>query len=87
MTILLKNETFTNNPPVEIYIIINENIITFEIKTGYDLEILIIETMKLLGTTKDKTDKDKNSKNVPHSESTEVILVHYNIVSYDYQQV
>ena len=31
-------------------------------KTGYKLELLSKETMKLLGSTKDIIDSDKNSK-------------------------
>ena len=42
--------------------------------------------MKLLGSTKNKITKDKNGENVPHLETTEVVLVHYNIVNNDYQQ-
>ena len=42
--------------------------------------------MKLLGSTKSKINKDKNGKNVPHLEVTEVVLIHYNIVNNDYQQ-
>ena len=42
--------------------------------------------MKLLGNTENKINKDKNSRNVPHLESTEVVLVHCNIVNNDYQQ-
>ena len=42
--------------------------------------------MKLLGSTKNKITKDKNGENVPHLEITEVVLVHCNIVSNDYQQ-
>ena len=42
--------------------------------------------MKLLVSTKNKINKDKNSKNVPHLEVTEVVLVHCNIVNNDYQQ-
>ena len=42
--------------------------------------------MKLLGSTKNKTTKDKNGENVPHLQITEVILVHCNIVNNDYQQ-
>ena len=42
--------------------------------------------MKLLGRTKNKITKDKNGENVPHLEITEVVLVHCNIVSKDYQQ-
>ena len=42
--------------------------------------------MKLLGSTKNKITKDKNSENVPHLEITEVVLVHCNVVNNDYQQ-
>ena len=63
-----------------------ENRITFEIKTGYYLELLTPETMKLIGCTKKKITKDENGENVPHLEITEVILVHCNIFNNDYQQ-
>ena len=43
-------------------------------------------TMKLLGITKRKITKDKNSENVPRLEITEVVLIHCNIVNNDYQQ-
>ena len=63
-----------------------EKRITFKIKTGYYLEFLTSETMKLLGSTKSKITKGENSKNVPHLEITKVILVHPNIFNNDYQQ-
>ena len=53
---------------------------------GHSLELLTPETMKLLGSTKNKITKDKNGENVPHLEITEVVLVHCNIVNNDYQQ-
>ena len=62
-----------------------ENRITFKIKTGYYLKLLIPETMKFLRSTKSKINKDKNGENVPHLEIAEVILVHYNIAYNDYQ--
>ena len=58
---------------------------TFKITTGYYLKHLTPETIKLLGSTKDKTSKDKNGKNLPHLEFIEVELVHFNIVDNDYQ--
>ena len=67
-------------------IIKTENRITFKIKTGYYLEFLTPETMKLIGRTKSKINKDKNSENVPHLEITEVVLIHCNIVSNYYHQ-
>ena len=42
--------------------------------------------MELLGSTENKITRDKNSENVPHIETTEVVLVQYNIVNNDYQQ-
>ena len=42
--------------------------------------------MKLLGSTKDTTDANKNSENVPKLENVEVILVHYNLINNAYQQ-
>ena len=42
-----------------------ENRITFEIKTGYYLELLMPETMKLHGSTKSKITKEENGKYVP----------------------
>ena len=63
-----------------------QNRIAFKIKDGYSLEFLTPETMKLLGSTKNKISEDKNGENVPHLEITEVVLVHCNIVNNDYQQ-
>ena len=56
----------------------------FKIKARYYLELLTPETMKLLGSTQSKINKDENSKNVP--QITEVVLIHCNIVNNDYQQ-
>ena len=42
--------------------------------------------MKLLGSTKDTIDADKNSENVPKLENAEVVLVHCNLVNNSYQQ-
>ena len=41
--------------------------------------------MKLLGSTKNLVDKDKNGENVPKLESAEVVLVHCNLVKNDCQ--
>ena len=84
--ILKKHGENTNKPSVQIYVNKIENRITFNIKDGYSLELSTPETMKLLGSTKNKITKDKNGENVPHLEITEVVLVHCNIVNNDYQQ-
>ena len=75
-----------NNPLVRTYVNTIKNRITFEIKTGYYLELLTPETMKLLGSTENKITKDKSCENVPCLEVIEVVLVHCNIVNNDYQQ-
>ena len=75
-----------DEPSVQIYVNTIENRITFKIKNGYSLELLRPETMKLLGSTKNKIIEDKNGENVPHLEITEAVLVHCNIVNNDYQQ-
>ena len=45
-------KTLTENPLVQIYVNKIKNRIVFKIKTGYKLERLTLETMKLLGSTK-----------------------------------
>ena len=42
--------------------------------------------MKLLGNTKKHVDQDKDGEDVPKLESTEIILVHSNLVNNNYQQ-
>ena len=78
--IIKKHENLTENPNKI------KSRIVFKIKTGYKLELLTPETMKLLGSTKKDVDSDKNSENVPKLESVEVVLVHCNLVKNDYQQ-
>ena len=45
------------------------------IKTRYYLKLVTPETMKLLGSTKNKITKDENGENVLHLEITEVVFV------------
>ena len=67
--IIKKHETLTENPPIQIYPNKIKNRIVFKIKTGYKLELLTPETMRLLGSTKKDIDSDENSENVPKLES------------------
>ena len=57
-------KTLTKNPSMQIYPNKIKNRIIFKIKTGYNLELLTPETMKLLGSTK--------------LESDEIVLIHCN---------
>ena len=57
--ILKKHEESTDNPSIKIYVNKIENVITFRIKNGYNLELLPLETMKLLGSTKNKRANNK----------------------------
>ena len=84
--ILKKHKKSIDNPSVRMYVNKTENKITFKIKTGHYLELLIPETMKLFGSTENKITKDKNGENIPHIETTEVVLVHCSIVNNDYHQ-
>ena len=84
--IIKKHETLTENPPVQIYPNKIKNRIVFKIKTGYKLELLSLETMKLLGSTKKDVDQDKDGEDQPKLESVEVVLVHRNLVNKNYQQ-
>ena len=84
--ILRKHGEDIDKPSVQIYVNKMENRVTFKIKNGYSSELLTRETMKLLGSTKNKIAKEKNGENVPHLEITEAVLVHCNIVNNDYQQ-
>ena len=82
--IMKKHESLTENPLIQIY----PNKIkkrTFKVKTGYKLELLSPETMKLLESTKKDVDNDKDG-DVPKLESVEVVLVHCNLVNNSYQQ-
>ena len=66
--ILKKHSESVDNPSIRIYVNKIENRITFKIKSGYYLELLTPEAMKLLGSTGSKISKDKNGENVPHIE-------------------
>ena len=81
--IIKKHETIADNPPVEIYVDEIKNRIVFKIKIGYKLELLIKETMQLLGSSKKDIDQSKDR----NLDTVEVVLVHCNLVNNSYQQV
>ena len=84
--IIKKHETIAETAPILVYANNITNRIVFKIKTGYKLELLSEETMKLFGSPRDTIDADKNSENVPRLENVEVVLVHCNLVNNSYQQ-
>ena len=65
---------------MRMYVMKIENKITFRIKAGYYLALLMPEMMKLIGITKGKITKNKNGENKPYLEITEEVLIHSNIV-------
>ena len=67
--IIKKHETLAENPPIQIYPNKIKNRIVFKVKTGYKLELLSPETMKLLGSTKKDVDKDKDGEDVTKLQS------------------
>ena len=84
--IVKKHEAITTTSPVLIYVNAINNRVIFKIKTGYKLELLSKETMRLLGTTTNITDKEKNGELVPKLESVDLVLVHCNLVNNTYQK-
>ena len=85
--IIKKHKTLTGNPPMQIYPNKIKNRIVFNVKTGYKLELLSSETMKLLESTEKDVDQDKDGEDAPKLESVEVVLMHCNLVNNNYQQV
>ena len=83
--IIKKHETLVENSPIQIYPNKIKNRIVFKIKTGYKLEVLSSETMKLLGSAKKDVDKDKGGEDVRKLESVKVVLVHCNLVNKSYR--
>ena len=57
----------------------------FRTELHSSFELLKIETLKLLESTKQKITKEKNFENLPRLENTKVILIHCNIVNSQYQ--
>ena len=84
--IIKEHETIANLSPVLIYANEINNRIIFKIKSGYKLELLSKETMKLLGSTTNSIDKDKDGDLVPRIESVHLVLVHCNLINNSYQQ-
>ena len=80
------HEAVADNGPIRIYVNKIENSVTLKIKTGYYLKLLMPETMKSLGRTKNKITKDENGENVPYLEIPEVVLFYCNFFNNDYQQ-
>ena len=57
----------TGNSPIKIYVNKTENKISFKIKTGCYLELLMPEMIQLLESTKSKiTTNGENDKNIFH---------------------
>ena len=83
--IIKKHETVTDNLLIKIYLNKIEDRITFRLKTGYYLVLLTLETMKLLGSTKNRISKYEKFENMSHLEITEEVLVHCSISNNDYQ--
>ena len=84
--IIKKHETITDVSPVLVYVNEINNRIVFKIKSGYKLELLSKETMKLLKSSSGTIDGDKNSELVPKLESVDLVLLHCNAVNNSYQQ-
>ena len=74
-----KHKTFTGHSSAQNFVKKFENRTKFKIKSGYYLEILLPETMKLFGSRGKSITKDKNGRYISNLEITEVVLVHCNL--------
>ena len=83
---IIYNETKTYSLPVQLYVNKIKNRVVFKIKTGYELELLSPETIRLLGDTKKDADQEKDGEDAPKLEALELVLVHFNLVNNNYQQ-
>ena len=81
MYTIKKHQTFTDDKSIRFYINKIENRITSKVKKRHYLQLFTFETMKLLGSTKNKITKNENDENVLCLEITEVVLVYCNIVN------
>ena len=70
LDIFKKHGEKTVNPSIRIYINKTEDRITFKIKTGYYIEFLTPETMKLLESTKSKITENENDENALNLKTT-----------------
>ena len=70
---------------MQTYVYKTKNVIVFKIKSGYNLEVVSPETMKLLERTKKDVDQDQYGEDVPQLESVEVALVQCTLVNNNYQ--
>ena len=79
--IIKTNQTVIDNHPIKIYVTKIENSITFKIKTGYYLELLTLEIMKLLRSTERKITNNEYCENVAYLEITEAVIIHCNVIN------
>ena len=79
--IIKTNQTIIDNHPIKIYVTKIENSITFKIKTGYYLELLTLEIMKLLRSTERKITHNEYCENVAYLEITEAVIIHCNVIN------
>ena len=73
---LKKHGEQTDNPSIKINVNKIGNRVTFKIKTEFYLELSTSETMKLLGSIKNKITTDEKGENVSNLEITKVLLTH-----------
>ena len=84
--IIENRNTIANNTPVQIYVNKTKNRVVFKIKLGCKLELLSLETIKLLGSTKNDVDQDKDGENVLRLQPIEDFLVSQSLVNNNYYQ-
>lgn len=85
---IMKNHISSLNPGnvlIQIYVNEIENRITFEIETGYSLELLIPNVLKWSDSSDEKITIYKNGEHSPNLEVFVVVLVHWNLANISFQ--
>ena len=78
------NKEIIDNRLMKIFLSKRANRIIFIIKKGHCHEVITPETIKILQSNKNKTNKDKKGDNTPNLELTEVLSVFYWIFTNHY---
>ena len=81
---IVEKHTKDRKDDIKIYVNKIDNRVTFKLKSGVTLELMTPETQKLLGSSLKTITGEINGDLVPEMESTEVILVHCNLINNDY---
>ena len=82
---IVEKHTKDHKDDIKIYVNKTANRVTFKLKTGVILELMTPETQRFLGSSTNAITSEINGDLAPQMKSTDVVLVHCNLVNDDYQ--